>query len=94
MNDSLQRALIPGGRLAIIDFAPDSGQSAPAGRRDSGEAHGVTTKTVIDELRQAGFANVQQQAWPSGGYFLVVAERARAQLATVAACGGILWLPS
>ena len=75
MNASLLQSLKPGGRLAIVDFAPDSGRSAPAGRRDSGNEHGVMPETLIEELSQAGFVNVRQLAWPSSGYFLVLGEK-------------------
>lgn len=75
MNASLFASLKPGGRVAIIDFAPDSGRSAPAGRRDQGDAHGVTADTVIEELRGAGFIEVRQLPWSSRGYYLVVGQR-------------------
>jgi ubiquinone/menaquinone biosynthesis C-methylase UbiE len=75
MNGSLLRALKPGGRLAVVDFAPPSGASSPAGRRDDGDRHGVMPETVIDELRAAGFLAVERAPWPSAGYFLIVARR-------------------
>jgi ubiquinone/menaquinone biosynthesis C-methylase UbiE len=77
MNASVNQALKPGGRLAVVDFAPDTGRSAPPGRRDSGDAHGVMPQTVIDELSEVGFENVRQLAWPSSGYFLVLGEKPR-----------------
>lgn len=75
MNASLFASLKPGGRVAIIDFAPDSGQSAPAGRRDQGAAHGVTPETVVEELKAAGFIDVRQLPWSSRGYYLVLGRR-------------------
>lgn len=75
MNASLYRSLKRGGRLAVVDFAPRSGNSAPAGRRDSGEAHGVAPMTVVEELSAAGFIAVQRVDWPSPPGFLVIAER-------------------
>lgn len=77
MNASLLRSLKPGGRVAVVDFAPDTGRSNPAGRRDSGKAHGVMPATVIEELSEAGFDNARVLAWPSSGYFLVVGEKPR-----------------
>jgi ubiquinone/menaquinone biosynthesis C-methylase UbiE len=75
MNAALLRALSPGGRLAVVDFAPPGGVSAPAGRRDHGDRHGVMPETVLDELRAAGFVAVERAAWSSPGYFLIVARR-------------------
>ena len=75
MNASLRAALKPGGRLAVVDFAPDNRVSGPPGRRASDGSHGVMPETVIDELRAAGFVGVEQAKWPSPGYFLVIAIR-------------------
>jgi ubiquinone/menaquinone biosynthesis C-methylase UbiE len=75
MNASLLESLKPGGRLGVVDFQPDDGVSAPPGRRGTDASHGVMPRTVIDELRAAGFANVEQLPWSSRGYFLVVAHR-------------------
>jgi predicted methyltransferase len=74
-NASLHASLKPGGRLAVVDFAPDNGVSAQAGRRGTEVSHGVTPETVIEELRAAGFAEVEQSRWSSPGYFLIVARR-------------------
>jgi ubiquinone/menaquinone biosynthesis C-methylase UbiE len=75
MNASLRNSLKAGGRLAVVDFAPDSGVSVPAGRRDSGKNHGVMLQTVIDELRAAGLEDVRELSWPSPPGFLVVGRR-------------------
>ena len=77
MNASLKAALKPGGRLAVVDFPPKSGLSAPAGKRASGDAHGVTAETVIEELTAAGFTDVKTLPWTDGTGFLVVARRDR-----------------
>jgi ubiquinone/menaquinone biosynthesis C-methylase UbiE len=55
VNASLRESLKPGGRLAIIEFAPDGPEaSSPAGRA-AGTTHGVTAQTIARELQQAGF---------------------------------------
>jgi SAM-dependent methyltransferase len=75
MNASLKKSLRPGGRLAVVDFLPASRVNAPPGRRDTGKDHGILVETLIQELKDAGFAEVQQQPWSSPGYFLVVGRR-------------------
>jgi ubiquinone/menaquinone biosynthesis C-methylase UbiE len=64
MNVSLLRSLKPGGRLAVLDFVPNSKTSAPAGKRGDGESHGVMPATVIAELAAAGFVDVRELSWP------------------------------
>ena len=63
MNASLLRALKPGGRLAILEFAPDSKVSAPPGKRTDGASHGVMAATVVEELQAAGFVEVSEVPW-------------------------------
>ena len=77
MNRSLMASLKRGGRLAIVDFAPRSGKTAPPLGRDQGAAHGIMAADLIQELTAAGFVDVREMPWPSAGYFLVVAERPR-----------------
>jgi len=74
---TVERALRAGGRLAVVDFAPQSLPTAPAGSRANGEKHGVEPHVVIRELEEAGFRNVSEMPWPSEGYFLVIAELSR-----------------
>lgn len=61
MNKSLWRSLKPGGRLAVIDFAPRGSESADADGRSLGSQHGVTAETVIKELREAGFTLISSK---------------------------------
>lgn len=75
MNRSLYLSLKSGGRLAVVDFPPDTRETAPAGRRTEGDSHGVTATTVIEELTAAGFTRVRRLDWPTSGAFLVIAER-------------------
>lgn len=75
MNKSLYQSLKPGGRLAIIDFAPDSTESADPSRRSDGEQHGVTPPTVVRELRAAGFEPVTVEDGIRRSGFMVVMRR-------------------
>jgi ubiquinone/menaquinone biosynthesis C-methylase UbiE len=75
MNKSLYQSLKPGGRLAVIDFAPDSAESADPARRSDGEQHGVTPPTVVRELRQAGFELVVVEEGIRRAGFMVVMRR-------------------
>jgi len=54
-NRSLCAALKPGGRLAIIDAAPDAGSALPQGVPANREGHGIRSAIVRDELLAAGF---------------------------------------
>lgn len=72
-NRSLLRSLKPGGRLAIIDFEPSGDEAAP-GARASGSSHGVTVKTLIKELRAAGFERVSSEK-PAGSDIYVVMRK-------------------
>ena len=75
MNASMRQSLKPGGLLAIIDFEPDSAESADPDQRDTGDQHGVTSATVLRELRQAGFEEVAVEEGTRPGRFMVVVRR-------------------
>ena len=75
MNASLRRSLKPGGVLAVLDFVPDSAESADPADRDTGDQHGVTAVTVVRELEQAGFERVVVEKGARRGDFMVVVRR-------------------
>lgn len=76
INRSLFASLKPGGRLAVIDFAPRGGRDAatPA-ERDADSSHGVRAEIVASELEAAGFARVQVSPPDGGEGFLVVMRK-------------------
>jgi ubiquinone/menaquinone biosynthesis C-methylase UbiE len=75
MNASLLKSLKPGGRIAVIEFKPKTGKSAPPGKRSDGDAHGVMPETVIEELKAAGFTDVREVPWPSAPSIAVVGQK-------------------
>lgn len=75
MNASLLKSLKPGGRIAVIEFKPKTGTSAPPGKRSEGDAHGVMPETVIEELKAAGFTDVREVPWPSEPSLAVVGRK-------------------
>jgi ubiquinone/menaquinone biosynthesis C-methylase UbiE len=74
MNASLRASLKPGGRLAILDFAPDGPEATTPAARAGGKTHGVYAATVARELNDAGFEPVLTEQRPHKG-FLVVARK-------------------
>ena len=75
MNASLLKSLKPGGRIAVIEFKPKTGKTAPPGNRGEGDAHGVMPDTIIDELKAAGFVDVREVPWPSAPSLAVIARK-------------------
>jgi ubiquinone/menaquinone biosynthesis C-methylase UbiE len=75
MNASMLASLKPGGFLAVIDFPPDSAESADPNGRDEGEQHGVTSATVARELGEAGFEVVTVEKGEGSDRYMVVARR-------------------
>jgi ubiquinone/menaquinone biosynthesis C-methylase UbiE len=75
MNQSLYNSLKPGGRLAVIDFPPDGEESTDPSRRADGGHHGVMSRTVTRELRQAGFELVSVDEGSGSRRYMVVMRR-------------------
>ncbi len=76
INASLYRALSPGGRLAVIDFAPDQAiffvrwfVGRPEGVSEDRGGHGVPRRIVSEELAEAGFQQERVIADWSGAPF-------------------------
>lgn len=75
MNASMVASLKPGGRLAVVDFTPSSGNEASRPEdRDNDRTHGVGPASVARELTAAGLEPVPAE---SGGdrWFMVVAAK-------------------
>ena len=73
---NLARSLKPGGRLAIIDFAPRSGLEPVEGVPSNRGGHGIAQKLVIEELSAAGF-EVEKivNDWPDDSYCVLFVKR-------------------
>jgi ubiquinone/menaquinone biosynthesis C-methylase UbiE len=70
------RSLKPGGRLAIIDFAPRSGLEPVEGVPSDRGGHGIPQKIVIDELTAAGLKLDRViDDWPSDNYCVLFAKK-------------------
>ena len=76
---SLLRSLKPGGRLAVIDFAPREGlpevkEDVPKNRG----GHGVALHVIVEELTAAGFELASRHdTWPNGDYCLIFRKPAK-----------------
>jgi len=81
LNASLIKALRPGGRLAVIDFAPQPWMFwlwRPKGVPDNRGGHGIPPAVLIEELTRAGFVFERRiDNWPGRDYCLVFREPAR-----------------
>jgi len=66
---ALLKPLKPRGRLAIIDFPPNSGLGPVEGLQIDRGGHGILETTVISELTFVGFRlDKKVYAWPQGRY--------------------------
>ena len=73
---SLVRSLKPGGRLAIIDFAPRAGLEPVEGVPSNRGGHGIPQKIAIEELSAAGL-QVEKivSDWPEDSYCVLFVKR-------------------
>ncbi len=74
-NASVDAALKPGGRLAVIDFVPRPGSQVFPGVNPNRGGHGITPALVVSEVSAAGFRHVRTiEPWPDErtGLFLVL----------------------
>jgi SAM-dependent methyltransferase len=75
INGSIATALKPGGRLAIVDFAPPPGNEATrAADRGKDGMHGVTAPTLERELQEAGFEPVSSEVGAQRWFMIVVSK--------------------
>jgi ubiquinone/menaquinone biosynthesis C-methylase UbiE len=71
-DKNLLRTLKPGGRLAIIDFAPDNSLPPVEGVPANRGGHGIPQKIMIDELTAAGFHTEKTINHWSGNDYCVI----------------------
>ena len=73
---NLVRSLKPGGRVAIIDFAPRAGLDPVEGVPSNRGGHGIPQKIVIEELNAAGL-QVEKivNDWPENSYCVLFVKR-------------------
>jgi SAM-dependent methyltransferase len=66
VNQDVLRALFPGGLFVVVDFPPTwlLRLFTPDGVDEARQGHGMETTDVLEELRAAGFAEVQAiESW-------------------------------
>jgi ubiquinone/menaquinone biosynthesis C-methylase UbiE len=75
-NVNLVRSLKPGGRLAIIDFAPRAGLDPVEGVPSNRGGHGIPQKIVIEELSAAGLQTEKiVNDWPENSYCVLFVKK-------------------
>jgi ubiquinone/menaquinone biosynthesis C-methylase UbiE len=77
INASIAAALKPGGRAAIVDFAPPGEEAKHSEGRSKGGSHGVTPSTVLREMNAAGLDSVGSEV-RGGRWFMVVVTKPQA----------------
>ena len=77
MNASIASALKPGGRLAVVDFAPANKEAERAADRDEDGTHGVSAESVSRELQEAGFEPLSSESGTQRWFMVVAAKPAR-----------------
>lgn len=74
MNASLLEALVPGGRLAIVETEGGGGEPPP-GVPDDRNGHGLPVEILVQEVTEAGFEVVEVDESFGGRHLLVVVRR-------------------
>ena len=77
MNASIAAALKPGGRLAVVDFAPANKEAERAADRDEDGSHGVSAESVSRELRAARLEPVSSDSGAQRWFMVVAAKQGR-----------------
>ena len=72
-------ALRSGGRLAVVDFVPESGSTVPSGVNPNRGGHGIRPDLVVGEVAEAGLLHERTiDPWPdtaTGLYLLVFRKK-------------------
>lgn len=83
MNASIFRTVKPGGRVAVMDFAPRGGGEAKEPKdRDENPNHGVKAATVQAELERAGFEFVKVEKVSDDGFLVIMRKPATTSAAS------------
>ena len=74
INTSIAASLKPGGRVAVVDFAPPEKEAERAADRAKDGMHGVSPESVSRELQNAGFTTVSSELGAERWFMVVVAK--------------------